>query len=131
MKTKPRPLLTPGEMLREEFPAPPGITPYRLAKDLGVPLTRITTILSGDRAVTADTGLRLDRYFGLPGQCLQALFVVMMVEPRSQRWLMIWKIRSAPALSNGRYPPPAIITISGGLLFHYDRPIDFPAGGFS
>ena len=65
MKTKHLPLLTPGEMLREEFLTPLGITPYRLAKDLGVPLTRVTAILSGDRAVTADTGLRLDRYFGL------------------------------------------------------------------
>jgi addiction module HigA family antidote len=42
-----------------------GITAYRLAKDLGVPLTRISAILAGKRAITADTGLRLDRYFGL------------------------------------------------------------------
>ncbi len=41
------------------------VTPYRLAKELGVPLTRITSILAGRRAITADTGLRLDRYFGL------------------------------------------------------------------
>lgn len=65
MKTNLLPLLTPGEMLREEFIGPMGITPYRLAKDIGVPLTRITAILSDERAVTADTGLRLDRYFGL------------------------------------------------------------------
>ena len=42
-----------------------GLTPYRLANDIGVPLTRITAILAGKRAITADTGLRLDRYFGL------------------------------------------------------------------
>ena len=65
MKTKHLPLLTPGEMLREDFLGPMGITPYRLAKDLGVPLTRVMAILSGRRAITADTGLRLDRYFGL------------------------------------------------------------------
>jgi len=65
MKTKPLPLLTPGEMLREEFLKPMQLTPYRLAKDIGVPLTRIAAILAGVRAVSADTGLRLDRYFGL------------------------------------------------------------------
>ena len=65
MKIKQLPLLTPGEMLREEFLGPMEITPYRLAKDIGVPLTRITAILADERAITADTGLRLDRYFGL------------------------------------------------------------------
>jgi addiction module HigA family antidote len=65
MKTKMLPLLTPSEMLREEFLKPMGITAYRLAKDLRVPLTRISAILAGKRAITADTGLRLDRYFGL------------------------------------------------------------------
>ena len=55
----------PGMLLREEFLGPLGVTPYRLAKGLGVPLTRITAILAGRRSVTADTGLRLDRYFGL------------------------------------------------------------------
>ncbi len=55
----------PGELLREEFLEPMGITPYRLAKEIGVPLTRITAILNGTRSVTAQTGLRLDRYFGL------------------------------------------------------------------
>jgi addiction module HigA family antidote len=65
MKTKMLPLLTPGEMLREEFLKPMDLTAYRLAKDIGVPLTRVSAILAGKRAITADTGLRLDRYFGL------------------------------------------------------------------
>ncbi len=65
MKTKSLPLLTPGEMLQEEFIAPMELSAYRLAKEIGVPLTRITAILAGERAITADTGLRLDRYFGL------------------------------------------------------------------
>jgi addiction module HigA family antidote len=52
-------------MLREEFLDPMELTPYRLAKDVGVPLTRIAAILTGQRSITADTGLRLDRYFGL------------------------------------------------------------------
>lgn len=55
----------PGTLLRQEFLEPMNLTPYRLAKDIGVPLTRITAILSGKRSVTADAGLRLDRYFGL------------------------------------------------------------------
>ena len=63
--TGPLPLLTPGEMLLEEFMQPMALTAYRLAKDIGVPLTRITAILARKRAITADTGLRLDRYFGL------------------------------------------------------------------
>ena len=63
--SKKLPLPTPGEMLREEFLRPLGITPYQLAKDLRVPLTRISAILAGARTITADTGLRLDRYFGL------------------------------------------------------------------
>ena len=62
--TKKLPLPSPGRMLREEFLTPMGITPYRLAKDIRVPQTRISSILAGKRAITADTGLRLDRYFG-------------------------------------------------------------------
>ena len=50
--------------MRQEFLEPMGLTPCRLAKAIGVPLTRITAILAGARGVTADTGLRLDRYFG-------------------------------------------------------------------
>jgi len=56
---------TPGEMLREELLTPLSLTPYQLAKDLRVPPTRISAILAGMRAITADTGLRLDRYFRL------------------------------------------------------------------
>jgi antitoxin HigA-1 len=55
----------PGTLLREEFLEPMDLTPYRLAREIGVPLTRITAILNGKRSITADTGLRLDRYFGL------------------------------------------------------------------
>jgi addiction module HigA family antidote len=55
----------PGTLLRQEFLEPLGLTPYRLAKAIDVPLTRITAILAGRRSVTADTGLRLDRFFGL------------------------------------------------------------------
>ncbi|MEB3334479.1 MAG: HigA family addiction module antitoxin, partial [Cyanobacteriota bacterium] len=59
------PPVTPGELLREEFLDPMGITAYRLAKEIGVPQTRIGEILCGKRAITADTDLRLCRFFGL------------------------------------------------------------------
>ena len=55
----------PGEILLEEFLKPMGITQYRLAKEIGVPQRRIGEIVAGTRAVTADTGLRLSRFFGM------------------------------------------------------------------
>jgi antitoxin HigA-1 len=58
------PPLHPGEVLREEFLAPLGMSAYALAKALHVPVNRITAILSGERAVSADTALRLARFFG-------------------------------------------------------------------
>jgi len=59
------PPVSPGEMLQEEFLKPLGLTAYRLAKDIGVPLTRIYDIVAGKRTVTAETDLLLCRYFGL------------------------------------------------------------------
>ena len=59
------PLLSSGEILLEDFLKPMEISSYRLAKDIGVPLSRISSIINGKRCITADTGLRLDRYFGL------------------------------------------------------------------
>lgn len=53
----------PGELLREEFLEPMGITPYRLAKCIGVPATRVHAILHGKRGITADTALRLGLFF--------------------------------------------------------------------
>jgi len=57
--------VTPGELLKEEFLDPMGITQYRLAKEIGVPAQRIGQIIAGKRAITADTDLRLCRFFGL------------------------------------------------------------------
>ena len=51
----------PGEILAEEFLVPMGISAYRLAQEIGVPQTRISEIIHGRRAITADTGLRLSR----------------------------------------------------------------------
>ncbi len=54
----------PGEILKEEFLDPMGISQYRLAKDIGVPAMRINKIVRGERGISADTALRLARYFG-------------------------------------------------------------------
>src|SRR5258708_34733887 len=63
MKNKLLANITPGEILDEEFLKPMAITQYRLAKDIGVPPRRINEIVKGQRAITADTALRLGRYF--------------------------------------------------------------------
>ncbi len=62
--TKLKPV-TPGELLLEEFLKPMGISQYRLAKEIGVPAQRIGEIVAGRRAITADTDLRLCRFFSL------------------------------------------------------------------
>jgi len=54
----------PGEVLSEEFLLPFGISAYKLSKDIGIPQTRISEILKGNRRITADTALRLGKYFG-------------------------------------------------------------------
>src|SRR3984893_12225063 len=64
MQVKKLPPIHPGEILQEEFLAPLGLTQYRLAKDTSVPPRRINEIVRGTRAITADTALRLARYFG-------------------------------------------------------------------
>lgn len=55
----------PGEILREKFLKPMGITPHRLAKDIGVPVNRITAIIKEQRRISAETALLLSRYFGV------------------------------------------------------------------
>jgi len=57
--------ITPGELLLEEFLRPMGISRYRLAKEIGVPAQRIGDIVAGKRSISADTDLRLCRFFGL------------------------------------------------------------------
>ena len=64
MKNKIKPI-HPGEILLEEFLIPMGISQYRLAKDINVSPRRINEIVLGKRSITADTALRLSRYFGL------------------------------------------------------------------
>ena len=57
--------IPPGEILREEFLMPMGLSQYRVAKEIKVPVQRIGEIVSGKRSITADTDLRLCRFFGL------------------------------------------------------------------
>ena len=65
MKSKLLANITPGEIMEEDFLKPMAITQYRLAKDIGVPPRRINEIVKGQRAITADTALRLGRYFSM------------------------------------------------------------------
>jgi addiction module HigA family antidote len=60
--------ITPGEILREDFMEPLDISINQLARDLSVPPNRISEIVNGKRAITADTALRLQRYFGIEAQ---------------------------------------------------------------
>ena len=59
------PPIHPGEILSEEFLRPMGISQYRLAKEISVPAMRINKIVRGERGISADTALRLARYFGM------------------------------------------------------------------
>jgi len=58
------PNIHPGQILKEEFLIPLNISAYKLSKDLGIPQTRTSEILKGNRRITADTALRLSQYFG-------------------------------------------------------------------
>ena len=68
MKNNKLPPIHPGKILREEFLEPMGISQYRLAKDISVPPRRINEIVHGKRSITADTALRLGRFFGMSAQ---------------------------------------------------------------
>ena len=65
MKNKKLPPIHPGEILIEEFLKPMGLSQYRLAKDISVPPRRINEIVHGKRSISADTALRLGRFFGI------------------------------------------------------------------
>jgi addiction module HigA family antidote len=64
MPTRKIPPIHPGEILLEEYLKPLGLSQYRLAKDITVPARRVNEIVHGKRAITADTALRLARFFG-------------------------------------------------------------------
>ncbi len=85
MKSKVLSNITPGEILHEDFLKPLGLSQYRLAKDIGVPARRINEIVKGKRAITADTALRLGRFFRMSAQFwlnLQAHYDLEVEEER-------------------------------------------------
>lgn len=85
MKTKKMTPIHPGEVLSEEFLNPMVISQYKLAKDISVAPRRINEIVHGKRAVSADTALRLGRYFGIAPQFwlnLQSHYDLAMAEDR-------------------------------------------------
>lgn len=84
------PPVHPGEILRDDFLIPLNISQYRLAKDISVPARRINEIVHGKRAITADTALRLARYFGSSGRLwlnLQARYDLEIEKDRLGRRL--------------------------------------------
>lgn len=94
------PPVHPGEILLEDFMKPLGLSQYRLAQDLGVPALRISQIVHGKRAVTADTALRLARYFGTSANVwmrLQARYDLEVAEGElAERVQREVKVRQAP-----------------------------------
>jgi antitoxin HigA-1 len=90
MKSKLLENITPGEILVEDFLKPMGLSQYRLAKDIGVPARRINEIVKGERAITADTALRLGRFFKMSAQFwlnLQSHYDLEIMEGRLGRRL--------------------------------------------
>jgi antitoxin HigA-1 len=95
MSRKRRPPVHPGEILRHEFLDDLGITPYRLARDIGVPPNRITGIINGTRAITAETALRLARYLNVSPELWMNLQTDYDLElARRERGAAIRKIRA-------------------------------------
>jgi len=102
MKNKKLPPIHPGEILRGEFLEPMGISQYRLAKDISVSPRRINEIVHGNRSITADTALRLGRFFGMSPQFwlnLQTRYDLEvtedLLEDRLDQEVHILKVQSA------------------------------------
>jgi addiction module HigA family antidote len=90
MKSKLLANITPGEILEEDFLKPMGLSQYRLAKDIGVSARRINEIVKGERTITADTALRLGRFFNMSAQFwlnLQSHYDLEIMEDRLGRRL--------------------------------------------
>lgn len=93
------PTPTVGEILQEEFLTPLGISAYRLAKEIYVPVSRVQEILQGRRRISADTSLRLSRYFGVSEQYF--LHLQDDIDLRNQRAVLakeLEKIQTVSAL---------------------------------
>ena len=96
--------ITPGEILREDFMQPMGISINQLSRDLSVPPNRISEIVNGKRGITADTALRLERYYGVEAQFwlnLQSEYDLRMMKRKigreiEQRIIPVNKFASQP-----------------------------------
>jgi addiction module HigA family antidote len=102
MAGRKQPPLHPGEILREEFLAPLGISQYRLAKDTSVPPRRINEIVRGSRAISADTALRLARHFGTSER--------FWLNLQTRYDLEVWKDRLGPRLRREVKVPAPVAT---------------------
>ena len=109
MAARKLPPIHPGEILREEFLSPLGLSQYRLAKETSVPPRRINEIVRGSRAISADTALRLARYFGTSERFWLNLQVRYDLEVekdrlgrRLQREVKVRAPASAGARTNGK-----------------------------
>src|SRR3990170_4960893 len=98
------PPVHPGEVLLEDFIKPHGLSQYRVAKDIGVPTLRISQIVRGQRSITADTALRLARYFGTSAAVwlrLQARYDLEVAEAqmaeRINREVKVLQMAQSPA----------------------------------
>jgi antitoxin HigA-1 len=107
------PPVTPGEILEEEFLKPLKITQYRLAKDISVPPRRINEIIRGTRAVTADTAIRLARYFGMSEGFWLNLQTHYDIESTKQR--LGGRLQNEVRVRLAYYPPR--LTIEGRKVF--------------
>ena len=86
------PPVHPGEILLEEFLTPLGVSQYQLAKAVDVPARRINEIVHGQRRITADTALRLSRYFGTSERFWLTCRPAMTWRPRRTDWAPRWTI---------------------------------------
>ncbi len=87
MITEHLPIIHPGEILKLDFLDPMNITPYRLSVDIGVAQTRISEIINGKRGISADTAIRLSRYFSNSAQFwlnLQAGYDLRLAQSENQ-----------------------------------------------
>ena len=101
------PPIHPGQALLEDFMKPLGLSQYRVAKDIGVPTLRISQIVRGQRSITADTALRLARYFGTSAAVwlrLQARYDLEVAEAkmakRISREVKVLQMAQFPASSS-------------------------------
>jgi addiction module HigA family antidote len=99
----------PGEVLREEFVEPLGITPYRLAKAIGVQQTRLSEILKGKRSITTDTAIRLGRFFRVTPQFwlnLQQMYDLEEEQSNPKHKAAYEKIHAYEPMLAGSVAPP-------------------------